>query len=637
MSVSLCPTFGIGWQGFTSSGIPLNAGLINTYAAGGTTPQATYTSSTGGTPCANPIVLAADGRPTTEIWLTDGLAYRFDLTDSLANLIKTYDNINTSTLSSNLVFTRNETGAVTRTVKDKLLEIMTAADFSSAGNYAAAQAALLYNQFAATPAGSCGNLTATGNELTGLGFEALSLVTTSIGSTAVGAEALFQLTSGNYNSAFGLSALRLCTTGYLNTAVGISAGTNTTSGYGNSYFGSTAGKGNTTGQSNTVVGLNAALNVATGSVNSVIGVEALTGNVARDWCLFNTFAAGLPNWVLGAGWTDGGGSAAKSADGTGTLTRVGDDAPANVMVGLAFTVTFTVLNYSVGSVTCTVGGLTSGAISANGVVTFSGTTTTTAPLTFTPTNTSRFNINTVTMFMTTPVSASSNVALGSQSMWYQVTGGYNVAVGQFALHLNAVGSRNIALGAYAGFYESLSDKFFVNNRDQTTEALDRSNSLLYGVMDALVDNQSLAINAGLVQVGTRSVGIGIAANSLRALFLGGPINGGTTSYGADIAAVFGSGVTTLGIAEHVGIVTKAAAYTMTNGYGLQIDSPILGAGSAITNAYGLKIENQAAAGTLNYSIYTGTGRVHFGGIPTSNAGLVTGDIWANSNVLTIIP
>lgn len=93
MAVSLAPTFGVGYQAFTSGGLPLNGGLINTFIAGGTTPQATYTSVTGGTSNANPIVLASDGRPPSEIWLTDGVSYRFDLTDSLGTLIKSYDNI----------------------------------------------------------------------------------------------------------------------------------------------------------------------------------------------------------------------------------------------------------------------------------------------------------------------------------------------------------------------------------------------------------------------------------------------------------------------------------------------------------------------------------------------------------------
>lgn len=95
MSVVFSPILN-GWQGFTSSGIPLNAGLIYTYAAGGTTPQATYTTNAGNVANANPIVLGSDGRPPNEIWLTAGVSYRFDLKDSLGNLIKTYDNINAS-------------------------------------------------------------------------------------------------------------------------------------------------------------------------------------------------------------------------------------------------------------------------------------------------------------------------------------------------------------------------------------------------------------------------------------------------------------------------------------------------------------------------------------------------------------
>lgn len=102
MSVSLCPTFGVGYQAFTVGGLPLNLGLIYTYIAGGTTPQATYTTSAGNVQNQNPIVLGADGRPPSEVWLTDGLSYRFDVTDSLGNLIKTYDNISSSLSSAAL-------------------------------------------------------------------------------------------------------------------------------------------------------------------------------------------------------------------------------------------------------------------------------------------------------------------------------------------------------------------------------------------------------------------------------------------------------------------------------------------------------------------------------------------------------
>ena len=143
MSVSLSPIFN-GWQGFYSNGKPLNAGLIQCYAAGSTTPQATYTTSAGNVACANPIVLAADGRPTTEIWLTDGQSYRFDLTDTLGNLIKTYDNITGGTVSlgvlsassgSSLVgFIQAGTGAVSRTEQAELREWVKITQYGAVGD-----------------------------------------------------------------------------------------------------------------------------------------------------------------------------------------------------------------------------------------------------------------------------------------------------------------------------------------------------------------------------------------------------------------------------------------------------------------------------------------------------------------------
>ena len=94
MAVNLAPgAFGAGYQAFTSGGLPLNGGLINTYLAGTSTPVATYTSSTGLVQNANPIVLNSDGRQPNEIWVTSGYAYKFVLTDSLSNIIQTFDNL----------------------------------------------------------------------------------------------------------------------------------------------------------------------------------------------------------------------------------------------------------------------------------------------------------------------------------------------------------------------------------------------------------------------------------------------------------------------------------------------------------------------------------------------------------------
>jgi len=94
MAVFLSPVGGVAAQFFTNNGVPLSGGKLYTYAAGTTTPAATYTSSSGGTAHANPIVLDSGGRvPSGEIWLTDGTSYKFLLKDSNDVLIATYDNI----------------------------------------------------------------------------------------------------------------------------------------------------------------------------------------------------------------------------------------------------------------------------------------------------------------------------------------------------------------------------------------------------------------------------------------------------------------------------------------------------------------------------------------------------------------
>jgi len=94
MAVFLSPVGGVAAQFFTNNGVPLSGGKLYTYAAGTTTPAATYTSSSGVTAHANPIVLDSGGRvPGGEIWLTDGTSYKFLLKDSNDVLIATYDNI----------------------------------------------------------------------------------------------------------------------------------------------------------------------------------------------------------------------------------------------------------------------------------------------------------------------------------------------------------------------------------------------------------------------------------------------------------------------------------------------------------------------------------------------------------------
>ena len=92
MAVNLSP-IGNGFQFFTTTGLPLNAGLLYTYQAGSSTPLSTFSDNGGTIANTNPIVLGTDGRPQSEIWLTYGYNYKFVLADSSNNVIQTYDNL----------------------------------------------------------------------------------------------------------------------------------------------------------------------------------------------------------------------------------------------------------------------------------------------------------------------------------------------------------------------------------------------------------------------------------------------------------------------------------------------------------------------------------------------------------------
>lgn len=180
MAVNLSLLAGAGWQFFDDNGVPLAGGKLNTYAAGTTTPLATYTSSSGATPNANPIILNAAGRlsGSGEIWLTEGVLYKFVLTDANNVLIGTYDNIsgandgtaiyaalaNSSdpTKGDALVGFRqsnssgNLPGSVGRTVHQKLQEIVSLKDFGAVGDGVANDAAAI--QAAVTAMASGGTI-----------------------------------------------------------------------------------------------------------------------------------------------------------------------------------------------------------------------------------------------------------------------------------------------------------------------------------------------------------------------------------------------------------------------------------------------------------------------------------------------
>lgn len=156
MSVNLSFIGGAGWQFFDDNGDPLSGGKVFTYAAGTTTPLATYTNRDGITPNSNPIILDAAGRTPQQIWATEGVLYKYVVKTSTDITLRTWDNIGGSVVASDLAqdlanTTNNAKGdaligfkqsnaagflasATARTVSTKFQESVSVKDFGAAGD-----------------------------------------------------------------------------------------------------------------------------------------------------------------------------------------------------------------------------------------------------------------------------------------------------------------------------------------------------------------------------------------------------------------------------------------------------------------------------------------------------------------------
>lgn len=99
-----------------SNGNPLAGGKLYTYAAGTTTPLATYTSSAVSTPNANPVVLDANGE--ADVW-TSGASYKLVLKNSLDVTQWTVDNV-VNTIENSAITTAliNDAAVTTAKIND---------------------------------------------------------------------------------------------------------------------------------------------------------------------------------------------------------------------------------------------------------------------------------------------------------------------------------------------------------------------------------------------------------------------------------------------------------------------------------------------------------------------------------------
>lgn len=90
-----------------------------------------------------------------------------------------------------------------------------------------------------------------------------------------------------------------------------------------------------------------------------------------------------------------------------------------------------------------------------------------------------------------------NSAFGEESLKNNINGNQNVALGMYALY-TGTGSLNVGLGYQAGFWETGSNKLFIDNSQRTNEADGRAKALIYGIFAADPANQYLTINGNLV-------------------------------------------------------------------------------------------------------------------------------------------
>lgn len=76
-----------------ANGAPMSGGTVSTFLATSTTPQVTYTDSTGGTANPTTITLNTRGESPNEVWLTGGVSYKFILKDSAGATVWSVDGV----------------------------------------------------------------------------------------------------------------------------------------------------------------------------------------------------------------------------------------------------------------------------------------------------------------------------------------------------------------------------------------------------------------------------------------------------------------------------------------------------------------------------------------------------------------
>lgn len=332
---------------------------------------------------------------------------------------------------------------------------------------------------------------------TATGIQSLWNNTTGFNNTANGAWTLMNNTTGNSNTAIGYNALSANITGYSNTGAGTWSLYSNTSGYHNTGFGQSTLYSNQDGADNTAVGLDALFNNTQGSQNTAIGSGALFSNTTANGNTASGFRALYSNTI---GYDN---------------TAHGDQALLSNTDGILNTANgYLALKYNTtGDNNTAFGGF---ALSASTTADYN-TAVGALALTSTTTGYNNSSLGNQTLFINT--TGFNNTAVGNQSLQFNSTGWNNTAVGHQSGNSNNAGNFNVFLGSQAGYYETGSNKLFIDNQSRAGVTDARSKALIYGQFDADPANQLLTIN-GNVGIGTLTPANRLTVNGSIGLLMG---------------------------------------------------------------------------------------------------------------------
>jgi hypothetical protein len=323
-------------------------------------------------------------------------------------------------------------------------------------------------------------ITSSTNTLIGVGVAGagtLSHVAGNTGwnNTVFGYKSGYALTSGYNNVFVGNESGVANLDGYANVFIGSLTGTLNTSGYGNTYIGRQSGQANlignyqtfigcdagynSTADGNTFLGANAGLNSSSGVSSTIIGYNA-GYNSNSDYSVILGYYAGRYNTATGSVFIG------KNA---GNANVGGTD---NIFIGSS-----------------------AGLLNSDGINN-----------TYLGSSAGRQNIHgNNSVFVGAAAGYNStvgyNVCLGSYSGTALTTGTLNTLFGYKTGYLLTTQSSNVMLGNLAGEYETGGSTLFIDSLDRSTEALGRTNSLIYGTFNATMTSQTLALNAGTITHG----------------------------------------------------------------------------------------------------------------------------------------